>query len=33
MAFVRAPLDIERVVELGDGIVPWMLGITARRSR
>jgi SAM-dependent methyltransferase len=32
MAFVRAPLRLERVVELGDGIVPWMLGITARRS-
>jgi len=31
MAFVRAPLQLERVVELGDGIVPWMLGITARR--
>jgi SAM-dependent methyltransferase len=33
MAFVQAPLQIERVVELGDGIVPWMLGITARRPR
>jgi SAM-dependent methyltransferase len=33
MAFVRAPLQVEGVVELGDGIVPWMLGITARRGR
>jgi SAM-dependent methyltransferase len=33
MAFVDAPLQLERVVELGDGIVPWMLGITGRRSR
>jgi SAM-dependent methyltransferase len=33
MAFVLAPLQLERVVELGDGIVPWMLGITACRPR
>jgi SAM-dependent methyltransferase len=33
MAFVRAPLQLDQVVELGDGIVPWMLGITARRTR
>jgi hypothetical protein len=33
MAFVLAPLHLERVVELGDGIVPWMLGITACRPR
>jgi SAM-dependent methyltransferase len=33
MAFVRAPLQVERVIEVGDGIVPWMLGITAHRSR
>jgi SAM-dependent methyltransferase len=33
MAFIRAPLRLERVVELGDGIVPWMLGITACAPR
>jgi SAM-dependent methyltransferase len=33
MAFVRAPLVLDRVVELGDGIVPWMLGVTAHRDR
>ena len=32
VAFLAAPLRLERVVELGDGIVPWMLGVIARRS-
>jgi SAM-dependent methyltransferase len=32
MAFVGAGLVLDRVVETGDGIVPWMLGINAHRG-
>ena len=31
-AFIRAPLMLDRVVELGEGTVPWMLGLTAHRD-
>ena len=30
MAFITEPLRLERVVELGDGVLPWMLGVVAR---
>jgi ubiquinone/menaquinone biosynthesis C-methylase UbiE len=30
-AFLDAPLDVERVVEHGDGLVPWVLAVSARR--
>jgi SAM-dependent methyltransferase len=33
MAFVGAPLVLDAVVELGEGVVPWMLGIQAHRAR
>ena len=28
--FIDAELELERVVELGEGITPWMVGVTAR---
>jgi hypothetical protein len=31
MAFVAAGLVLDRVVERGDGIVPWMLGVRAHK--
>jgi SAM-dependent methyltransferase len=31
-AMIEAGLVLDRVVESGDGIVPWMLGVTAHRS-
>lgn len=31
MAIIGAGLVLERVIEAGDGIVPWMLGISAHR--
>jgi SAM-dependent methyltransferase len=33
MAFIDAGLVLDRVVEAGDGIVPWMLGVRAHRGR
>jgi SAM-dependent methyltransferase len=33
MAFIDAGLRIHRVVELGDGIVPWMLAVDAHRTK
>jgi SAM-dependent methyltransferase len=32
MSFVSAGLILDRVVEGGDGVVPWMLGVTAHRA-
>ena len=31
MAFIRADLILDRIVELGDGIVPWMLAVKAHK--
>ena len=29
MAFIDAGLVLDRVVELGDGVIPWMIGVNA----
>jgi hypothetical protein len=32
MAFIDAGLVFDQYVELGEGLVPWMLGVTAHKA-
>lgn len=32
VAFIASGLVLDRVVELGDGIIPWMIGVTAHAA-